>query len=130
MWTFLLYILVVAAVTGCGGSRNGGSGLNLPLNRLLSELQEVKSLGLTLDKPFNTSKAECGIRLSPLHGNLHEWHFSLLGPEDTAYSGGCYHGRIVLPADYPQRAPSLCMLTPTGRWAVGKDICLSGKLLF
>lgn len=122
------YVLVVVwlnctILLTLGGS-NGPSSV-LSRKRLLSEFQEIKSLGLSLEKPFNQSKSECGIRLSPLKKSLHEWHFSFLGPDDSAFSGGCYHGRILLPPDYPRKAPQLCMLTPSGRWEVGKDICLS-----
>lgn len=41
------------------------------------------------------------------------------------YQGGIYHGRIILPAEYPFKPPSFVMLTPSGRFEVGKKICLS-----
>lgn len=39
--------------------------------------------------------------------------------------GGLYHGRIILPAEYPFKPPSFVMLTPSGRFEIGKKICLS-----
>ena len=62
---------------------------------------------------------------APLSDNLHEWHFTLLGPPSTPYAGGIYHGRIVLPPTYPLRPPSFRFLTPSGRFEVNREICLS-----
>ena len=47
----------------------------------------------------------------PLEDNLFEWHFTVQGPKDTAFEGGRYHGRIILPPDYPMKPPSIIMLT-------------------
>eukprot|EP00729_Bicosta_minor_P019205 gene19205-16842_t len=38
---------------------------------------------------------------------------------------GRYHGRIILPVEYPMKPPNIVMLTPNGRFEVGKKICLS-----
>eukprot|EP00064_Thunnus_orientalis_P013449 superscaffoldBa00002190_g13488 len=57
--------------------------------------------------------------------NLFEWHFSVRGPPDSDFDGGVYHGRIVLPPEYPMKPPSIILLTPNGRFEVGKKICLS-----
>lgn len=61
----------------------------------------------------------------PLEDNLFEWHFTVRGPPDTVYSDGIYHGRIVLPADYPMKPPNLILMTPNGRFETNKKICLS-----
>ncbi|PVD29281.1 hypothetical protein C0Q70_11878 [Pomacea canaliculata] len=61
----------------------------------------------------------------PLEDNLFEWHFTLRGPEDSDFDGGIYHGRIVLPPDYPMKPPSIILLTPNGRFETNKKICLS-----
>ncbi|XP_061098081.1 ubiquitin-conjugating enzyme E2 J1 isoform X2 [Conger conger] len=61
----------------------------------------------------------------PLEDNLFEWHFSVRGPPDSHFDGGVYHGRIVLPPEYPMKPPSIILLTPNGRFEVGKKICLS-----
>ncbi|RHZ63038.1 ubiquitin-conjugating enzyme E2, partial [Aspergillus thermomutatus] len=58
--------------------------------------------------------------------NLYDWHFTLAGPPPPSpYAGGIYHGRIVLPATYPLRPPSFRFLTPSGRFEVNREICLS-----
>ncbi len=43
--------------------------------------------------------------------NLFEWHFTLRGPGDTSFDGGIYHGRIILPPEYPMKPPSIILLT-------------------
>jgi len=62
---------------------------------------------------------------APLDDNLFEWHFTVRGPEDTEFQGGIYHGRIIVPAEYPMKPPDIIVLTPNGRFEVGKKICLS-----
>ncbi|RAH87686.1 UBC-like protein [Aspergillus japonicus CBS 114.51] len=58
--------------------------------------------------------------------NLYDWHFTLQGPPaPSPYSDGIYHGRIVLPPTYPLRPPSFRFLTPSGRFEVNREICLS-----
>ena len=51
----------------------------------------------------------------PLEDNLFEWHFTILGPQGTEFEGGCYHGRISLPTEYPMKPPSIILLTVSGR---------------
>lgn len=60
-----------------------------------------------------------------MKGNLLEWHFTFTGIQGTAYEDGFYHGSIRLDPSYPLKPPSIYMLTPSGRWDVGKSICLS-----
>ena len=43
--------------------------------------------------------------------NLFEWHFTIRGPGDSEFDGGVYHGRIVLPPEYPMKPPSIILLT-------------------
>ena len=38
---------------------------------------------------------------------------------------GIYHGRIILPAEYPFKPPSFTLLTPNGRFELNTKICLS-----
>lgn len=61
----------------------------------------------------------------PLEDNLFEWHFTIRGPEDSEFDSGLYHGRIVLPPEYPMKPPSIILLTPNGRFETHKKICLS-----
>ncbi|KAH7645099.1 ubiquitin-conjugating enzyme E2 J1 [Dermatophagoides farinae] len=61
----------------------------------------------------------------PLEDNIFEWHFTVRGASDSDFSGGLYHGRIILPNEYPMKPPSIIMLTPNGRFELNKKICLS-----
>lgn len=42
---------------------------------------------------------------------MFDWHFTLRGPRDTEFEGGIYHGRILLPSDYPFKPPNIILLT-------------------
>jgi ubiquitin-conjugating enzyme E2 J1 len=63
---------------------------------------------------------------APLETDLFEWHFTIRGPPaPSPFSGGVYHGRIVLPPAYPLKPPSFRFLTASGRFEVNREICLS-----
>lgn len=62
---------------------------------------------------------------APLESNLFEWHFTIRGPPDTEFEGGVYHGRIILPPEYPFRPPDIMFMTPSGRFSTGMKICLT-----
>jgi len=62
---------------------------------------------------------------APLEDNLFEWHFTIRGPPDSDFYPGVYHGKILLPVDYPFKPPNIMLLTPNGRFEIGKKICLS-----
>lgn len=47
----------------------------------------------------------------PLDDNLFEWHFTVQGPPATDFEGGVYHGRILLPAEYPMKPPNIILIT-------------------
>jgi ubiquitin-protein ligase len=109
------------------GGRSGGNSAQAKLTRrrLLKEFKDIKASGLSMvDSPFNGTDEEMGVRLYPT-SNILEWHFSFLGAPDSVYEQGVYHGRILLPKDYPRRAPQIAICTPNGRWEVNKFICLS-----
>uniref|UniRef100_A0A1I8GCM1 UBIQUITIN_CONJUGAT_2 domain-containing protein n=1 Tax=Macrostomum lignano TaxID=282301 RepID=A0A1I8GCM1_9PLAT len=61
----------------------------------------------------------------PLEDNLFEWHFTIRGPVDSDFEGGVYHGRVLIPGDYPMKPPNIILLTPNGRFEINKKICLS-----
>lgn len=61
----------------------------------------------------------------PLEDNIFEWHFTVRGPPGTEFEGGYYHGRILLPTQYPMKPPNIILLTPNGRFETNKKICLS-----
>ncbi|OQR90751.1 ubiquitin-conjugating enzyme E2 [Achlya hypogyna] len=62
---------------------------------------------------------------APLESNMFDWHFTIRGPRDTEFEGGIFHGRILLPSEYPFKPPNIILLTPNGRFEVKKKICLS-----
>lgn len=61
----------------------------------------------------------------PLESDLFEWHFTFRGPPETPYAEGIYHGRIILPANYPLAPPNFRFTTPNGRFEANREICLS-----
>jgi len=81
--------------------------------RLLSELKKLQK-----DPPQH-------FRAEPLEENIFEWHFTILGPEDSDFEGGVYHGKLKLPPEYPMKPPKIILLTPQGRWKINSKICLS-----
>lgn len=86
------------------------------VRRILAEVREFIKINSAPNRFFYAA---------PLESDLFEWHFSVRGPPDTVFAEGVYHGRILLPAEYPLKAPEIIMLTPNGRFEVGKRICLS-----
>lgn len=66
-----------------------------------------------------------GIWVAPQHDDLGLWHVVLAGAKGSDYEGGYYHGTIEFPDKYPYKAPSVRMLTPSGRFVVGRSICMS-----
>ncbi len=116
-------------VTVISSARILKGSTSLTLKRVMSEFRDISDQKLTFDVPFNNSDIDdCGVRLGPLSTNLLEWHFSFLGAKESPFEDGIYHGKIILPPQYPRRAPRIQLLTPSGRWKVQKDICLSGGL--
>mmetsp|Transcript_0 Transcript_0/g.1 ORF Transcript_0/g.1 Transcript_0/m.1 type:complete len:390 (+) Transcript_0:35-1204(+) len=62
---------------------------------------------------------------APLEHDMFEWHFTIRGAPDTDFAGGVYHGRILLPPEYPFKPPNIVFLTPSGRFECGVKVCLS-----
>lgn len=52
------------------------------------------------------------------------------GVAGSEYDGGLYHLRILLPPSYPMSAPDIMLLTPNGRFELGKKICIDGLTSF
>ena len=85
------------------------------LRRIRADLRE-----LTMDKNSNDRYTA-----APLEHDMFEWHFTIRGPVTTDYENGIYHGRILLPPDYPYKPPHIVFLTPNGRFETNTKICLS-----
>lgn len=54
------------------------------------------------------------IHARPSEKNILEWHYILMGPPDSPFRGGEYHGQLLFPSDYPFKPPSIQMYTPSG----------------
>ena len=67
-----------------------------------------------------------GIALFPHEENLLEWEYCFEGGAGTPYSGGVYHGTLRFPVEYPYKAPTVNMSTPSGRFVPGQSICING----
>jgi len=61
----------------------------------------------------------------PNPSNILEWHYVVSGPPDTPYEGGFYHGKLIFPAEFPFKPPSIYMTTPNGRFKTHTRLCLS-----
>jgi len=100
--------------------------VDIPSNRMEKKYNTrspaVKRL---MREALEMSEATSDYTATPLEENLFEWHFTVRGPEDSDFQGGIYHGRILVPAEYPMKPPDIILLTPNGRFEVGKKICLS-----
>ncbi|KAK4044143.1 ubiquitin-conjugating enzyme/RWD-like protein [Parachaetomium inaequale] len=59
-----------------------------------------------------TSSPPPGITVTlPNDSDLHKWHVTLDGPENSVYAGGRFGLVVSLPADYPFRAPTVTFAT-------------------
>lgn len=65
------------------------------------------------------------ITAEPLPSNILEWHYVVMGPDETPYVGGLYHGKLLFPREFPFRPPSIIMITPSGRFKCNTRLCLS-----
>ena len=66
-----------------------------------------------------------GIIAEPDESNILKWFYVIRGPADTPYEGGLYIGKLIFPSEYPMKAPSIHMLTPSGRFQINTQICMS-----
>lgn len=88
------------------------------MKRLLNETKELSAAAARPNPAFFAAPVS--------DDDLHEWHFTILGPPaPSPYAGGIYHGRITLPPAYPMKPPNFRFLTPSGRFEVNREICLS-----
>ena len=90
-----------------------GSPSRIAVKRIKSEITDLE------ENPCNFFRAR------PLDTDLLDWHFVLLGANNTVYEGGVYHGQIQLDQEYPIKPPRIIFLTESGRFEVGVPICLS-----
>ena len=103
------------------------------LRRIKHEWKDAVRSGIAYDwinmktiRNTNTTSSNY-VRIGPFGKNLLRWHFSVRGPANSVYENGIYHGRVLLPKDYPASPPRVQMITPSGRFVPGEDICLSAS---
>lgn len=85
----------------------------ISMKRIRAELKQLQS------NPNPMFKAE------PTEEDMFHWRFAIRGTPDSSFEGGIYYGRIILPTDYPLKAPNIIILTPNGRFSIGQKICLN-----
>lgn len=61
----------------------------------------------------------------PDEDNMLVWYFLLRGAEKSDYVNGWYLGKITHDPEYPMKPSNFQMLTPSGRYAINTNICLS-----
>ncbi|MQM08188.1 hypothetical protein Taro_041047 [Colocasia esculenta] len=66
-----------------------------------------------------------GMGVVPVRFSWFQSDYVLEGSEGTPFAGGCYYGKIKFPPEYPYKPPSISMITPNGRFAPHRKICLS-----
>jgi ubiquitin-conjugating enzyme E2 J2 len=59
----------------------------------------------------------------PDEKNMLVWYFLLRGTDE--YQGGWYLGKILHDKEYPLKPPDVQMMTPSGRYEININICLS-----
>ncbi|EES98853.1 Ubiquitin-conjugating enzyme E2-28.4 kDa [Giardia duodenalis ATCC 50581] len=87
--------------------------MNVVYRRISHELKLISLAGETYFKVY----------LDP--DNMLNVHFTFLGPSDSPFAKGLYHGVIHLPQDYPHKPPEIVFLTNSGRFETNKYICTS-----
>lgn len=106
------------------------------VRRVQSEWRDAVKMGIAYNwvegKPIRRAKKKKpkltqAIAIGPMGPNLFFWHFSFSGMENSTYDGGIYHGRLILPPQYPSAPPRVQVWTPSGRFVPRADICLSAS---
>jgi ubiquitin-conjugating enzyme E2 J2 len=63
------------------------------------------------------------IQARPCPTNILSWSYIITGPPSTPYEGGQYYGHLTFPPTFPYAAPDITMITPSGRFEHGVNIC-------
>ena len=79
-------------------------------------IKEFKALQADADPMFRAAYTEKDVRT---------WYFIIRGAPDTVYEEGFYMGKLIFPLKYPFGPPRVQMITPSDRFRVNQDLCLS-----
>ena len=77
-------------------------------------------------RTINKDPIPC-VNTVPNDKNMLIWHFIIAGPDGSDYTGGLYLGTLTHSSNYPFKPPKIQMLTPSGRFEINKDICLTNS---
>ena len=77
------------------------------------ERNSLKRIKMELNDLQNNPVMNIGLVVGlPNPNNIYEWRCSMLGPDDTPYSGGLFYLKIIFPKNYPNSIPKICFITP------------------
>ncbi len=142
--------IVILHCTLCPPPPSFLAPIHSPTGHILSGHWVFTFFPLSMDQCLLLAFWSCVLFFSCAHkDNIFEWHFTVRGPPDTPFEGGIYHGRILLPPEYPFKPPNFVFMTVSsftstpcssqraqlvyacmhyqenGRFEVGTKICLS-----
>ena len=93
------------------------------IKRLMQEARELSNPPPGISGALSTPHSVVGNTdrppAAPLADNLFDWHFTVRGPPCSAFADGVYHGRLLMPHDYPFAPPSFLFFTPSGAYSSG-----------
>ena len=90
------------------------------MSDILSPLTQKRILG---DIKFLNKHQSEFVDAYPDEQNMLIWYFLIRGIDE--YAGGWYIGKIIHDREYPLKAPDVQMLTPSGRYTININLCLS-----
>ena len=101
------------------------------LRRIQREWKDMIDSGMAYNwrtnQPVKNKQQQQHIWIGPIHSSLLIWHFTLSGMPGSSFQNGLYHGRMILPDNYPLAPPRIQVWTPSGRFATRVDICISAS---